>query len=187
MFESPIYPVPTLVFREFRTRGVYTDFAAFRRTLAEEMTSRILPQYVSLAEEITANWYHQPTFTVASAVQPDGVRGWMIPVGPGAANWHRVSRGVKGHWITVKKPFTFRRFKGYKPALRLNRYAPKTYPGGGYGGIGQRKPPTAYRRKVWWPGITPRHFEEYMFERLAPQTRRLLENATRRAIRASRR
>lgn len=187
MFESPIFPVPAIVVRRFVTRGVYSDFNIFRQALAQEMTQRVLPLFVEQAEAITANWVKQPGFTVGAVVSSGGVHGWVIPFGPGAEDWHRVSRGVHGHWINVHKHFTYQRVGRYKPALRLNRYSPKTFPGGGYGGIGLRRPPTAYRARVWWPGIRPRHFEEFIWGELKGETQRLLENATQRALRAARR
>jgi hypothetical protein len=174
-------------FRAFRTRGRFIDIAAFRRTVFRWMQDTVAPEIIRECRARVANWYTPPEFEAKASMDLTGIRVHVYPVGPGSDNWRRVSRGVEGHWIKVRKKHTFRRFKKYKPALRLNRYKPKTLPSGPYGFDSKRIAPTGYRQKVWWTGIRPRHFEEYIASTLQFWYRRDAENMMRRAVRVAQR
>lgn len=178
-------PIP--YFRAFRTRGWIANFEAGRRVIQQEMQQKVLPRLIKASKERTQGWKGSPDFRVWTQIDREGIHGYCEPIGPLAPYWWRVSDGVPGHWITVKKNTTFRKFKGYRPALRLNKYHPSTTPSGGYGSNAYRMPPTGYRRKVWWPGIRPRRFGAHIAEQVQPMFQRDMENAVRRAVTAAQR
>ena len=151
-------------------------------------------QFVSvvakLGDKITSGWKHKVLWAGATDTSTEGLVTHVYPHGPGLKYWEWVSLGVLGHYIIVKKKTTFRGYKKYKPALKLNRYIPRTRPGGRlnpFGGV--RLAPTVYRQPgiVWWTGIEPREFEKHMAPELLPEYRRLMENAARRGVRAAQR
>lgn len=175
--------IGTLHFSTFRTRGVYANYAAFRDEIEKAVEQEVLPVARELAEERVVGWRTPPEFVSGVTVNNTGIYGLIIPTGPGAVNWIRVSRGVEGHWIQVQKTATYRGYGGYKPALRLNRYVPSSIPGEAYGGVAFRLPPTGYRRRVWWPGIQPRNFEEDIVKDLRPIYYPIIRTAVARGVR----
>lgn len=172
----------TFTLRAFRTRGVYINFPVFRKTIADRIATKVVPTITAAARRRVEGWVVPPDFATAVRLDAQGIHASVIPTGPGADNWIRVSRGVKGHWIQVRKTVTYRGKGNYKPALRLNRYQPSTAPGGTYGGASYRLPPTGYRRLVWWPGIRPRLFEEDIAKEVRGPYRREMESALRVAV-----
>lgn len=176
-----------LIYRAFRTRGVYLRYSTFRATIKQELEGPIATLIKKSLNKYTTNWKTRPGMEVGAIIARKGITLSVLPFGPGVENWRRVSWGVNGHWIQVKKHRTFRGFKKYKPALRLRRYRPTTTPGGRWGGPGHYSSAVAYRQRVWWPGIFPRNFEERTYREVTPEVRRRLENAARRGIRRARR
>lgn len=173
--------------RVWRTRGVYANTAAFRRVINKGMINEVAPLLEASMQKRVATWKEPPQFKALHFVTAKGIRLKMIPLGPGAQKWKWVSWGVKGRWRSVKKTSTFRGYKGYRPALRLRRYAPRTFPGGFFSGPGLKYGPVAYRRRVWWPGITPRYFEKDIINEFRRTYYRVLENIVRRAVRRAQR
>lgn len=174
---------PVLIYRAFRTRGVYANYDAFRDQIALGMTRDVFPLVGRAMSARVENWKHKPNFSPEHWVSEKGIFLEAIPVGPNAKYWEWVSGGVKGHWITVKNRPTRSGKKGYKPKLRMYKYTPKTTVGGGYGGPGTYQPPARFATRVWWPGIEPRDFESYIVEEVKPDFRRFMENAARRGVR----
>lgn len=166
----------------FRTRGVYMNYASFRKELLNTSANVVAPKIITAARARVSGWVVPPEFMAEVTGSQQGITLDVIPIGPGADNWARVSRGVEGHYIRVKKPTTFRGVGRYRPHLRLNRYHPSTTPAGGFGARAFRMPPTGYRQVVWWPGIRPRLFEEHIAKELSPAYYRDMENAVRRGI-----
>lgn len=162
-------------------------YASFRAEIKKELEGPIASLLTTSLSKYTTNWKVPPKLQVVSVSTAKGITLGVVPIGPGALNWRRVSFGVAGHLIQVRKRSTFRRFKKYRPGLRLQRYRPATTPGGRWGGAGVKFGPVAYRRAVWWPGIFPRNFEERTYRETVARVRRMLENAARRGVRRAQR
>lgn len=179
----------SIYIRKFRTRGVYTNKQAFRRETLESLHLQVNPLVVRELDAIVADWDNQVTFKVTQQVNQQGILTTVMPSGPGADIFNMVSRGTVGHWISVTKPTTFRGYKGYKPALWVRRYAPRTSPHvpGAHGGPGQFTNVGVYRKRVYHKGAAPRNFERYVTLRVRDDFYRFIENALRRAVRRAQR
>lgn len=182
-----------IYYRKLKSRGVYANVAAFRRTIVEGTIQEVVPMTTKALKARTTGWAYTPDFQYKVDVEPTGIFTHVFPSGWGEQYWTWVSLGVKGHPIYPRrkysKGFTPRSRKSgkYPAALSIYSYTPFTTPGGGYGGAGQRYF-VGYRRFVpWWPGIRPRNFEQHVAKELRPEYLRLMRNMVRRAVRAARR
>jgi hypothetical protein len=171
----------------FTTPGIYPSMHLFVDEMMKELDGWVATRLVTRLEGYASGWKTPPRFETRPKLLKDGFFIEVWATGPGAINWNRVSRGVKGRWIQVKKATTYRGYKKYRPALKLQRYAPRTAPGGGaWGGSGRRLLPVAYRRRVWWPGIKPRHFEPHAQRALESEFKSRMRTAIRRAAKVAR-
>ena len=175
--------------RRFRTRGVYADVSAFRKETVNSLRRDIDPMIVRELDAIVADWDNKVTFQVTQTVSAEGITTNVYPTGPGAEIFNMVSRGTKGHTISVVKQSTYRGYKGYRPALWVRRYAPRTSPhvAGAFGGPGQFTNAGVYRRTVYHKGAAPRNFERYVVLKVRDDFYKFLENALRRAVRRAQR
>lgn len=118
-----------------------------------------------MEEEIVGNWKDKPTFSVQETEADMVVTYELVPVGPsdGILKWRAVSRGAEGK--------TF----GPKTAQALvfpyqgkgQSYIPKTTRST-WGGPGVKVGPISRFKKVDWPGIEPRQFEETVMGKYKP-------------------
>lgn len=85
---------------------------------------------------------------------------YVYPVGGmNRMKWIYVSKGVKGHYIRAVRA----------PQLVYNQgYRARTQPEGRWGiaGGGRTYGPQVKRKQVWWPGIEPRNFEDYIVKKI---------------------
>lgn len=138
-------------------------------------------------------WSVMVGFNTTLEISAEGVSVYVYPIGEGARFWNYVSRGVAGHPIRPRRQWSTRgSYRGVawgrsyrRAALRLHSYRAMTRPGNVYGRPKWRQF-SGYRPYVpWWPGITPRLFEENVAEELRKWFLREMENAMRRAVRAA--
>lgn len=179
--------MPRLRYRSFRTRGVYINYNAFRKTLAEGYRTELFPLVVREAHAITDGWAVQVDWDQDIIMDAHGITHNMYPSPgtPGERIWNWLTNGVAGHMIVVRKRQTYRGVGEYKPALKLRRYRPFTAPGGFWGGPGSYYGPTGYRQAVWWTGIAARNFEEQLGVKIAPEYVKITEKWMRRAVKAA--
>lgn len=180
--------MPRVAYRAFFTRGVFSHIEVFRNEIHRAMTNEVAPLVVSDLDEIAADLNLNVRFSTGSVVTSDGITLNVVPVGDGVKIWRWVSYGTKPHVIQVSARSTHRGYKGYRPALLLARYAPRTSPfiRGSYGGPGRYVSAPVYRQRVKHPGITPRYFERSVVYNVRKDYYNIMENALRRAVRKAR-
>ena len=164
-------------YNPFEDPGVHIKYNIIRRAIMETLRLKLVPMLKREARQYTSGWKVKVDWKFTYRAGPEGISIVMTPSGAGAVVWRWVSGGVEGHWIRVRKTRTRRGYKKYKPALRLQRYVPKTLPGGGFGGAGRRFGPVGYRYKVWWTGIRPRNFEEQIITGVYDNAVRIIRGA----------
>lgn len=176
-----------VLYRKIRSRRLYANQAAFRRSVQEGMRKDVAPLVTLALAKRVSTWNTEIGFEYRMSLDSKGVGLHVFPTGEGAKFWRWVSRGVAGHPIRPKKMWSPSTKGRYRAKLTLYRYSPKTTPGGGYGGTGFRQF-SGYRAYVpWWPGIAARLFEEHAARELRVPYRRTMENIMRRAVRAAKR
>jgi hypothetical protein len=151
-------------FGHYTVGSPYPDARLFRNVVRRRLQSNAVPMVERQVHGIINNWESAPGVQSQVTVSIQSVDMATSITGPVVQVWNWVSGGVKGRWIKVRKTHTFRKKGGYKPALKLQRYRPKTLPGGSWGNPGGRYGPVGYRPMVWWPGIAPRNFEGVLFQ-----------------------
>jgi hypothetical protein len=181
--------MPRIGYRMFATRGVYASIPAFRDEIHKAMNNEVAQLVVSDLNDIATSLNLDMSFSTGSVVTSDGITLNVVPVGRGTKIWRWVSYGTKAHWISAGPRQTHRGYKGYKPALSLARYSPKTSPyiRGSYGGPGQYTTNLVYRQRVRHPGIKPRYFERSVAYNVRKDYYNIMENALRRAVRRAQR
>jgi hypothetical protein len=159
------------------------------------MDRTVVPEVRKALAARVANWSVVVDFETYVTVEVAGISMFVYPAGEGARFWVYVSRGVPGHPIYPRRVWSARgSYKGqawgrsYKrAALRLHHYNPMTRAGNVYGRPRWRQF-SGYRSFIpWWPGITPRLFEENVAADLKPWYQREMENIVRRAVTAAKR
>lgn len=180
-------------FHAFHTRGVYANVNSFINEIQQGLEQRVAPRIKHRLSEVADSARLDVQFGTSIETFQDGIFVYISPKGPDLKKWIWISGGTKPHPITVNKTSTFRPWphQMYKPALKLNRYAPVTsphFPLAG-GGPGKRLAPTAYRKTVMHTGVTPRNFEWHVVQELYQDDllRRDIENTLRRAVRRAQR
>ncbi len=159
------------------------------------MKSTIGPKLKGSLLARVANWSVVVEIALEQTIEERGITVYAYPTGEGARFWNYVSRGVPGHPIYPRRQWSTRgSYKGYtwgrsrrRAALRLHHYRPMTRPGNVFGQPKWRQFSGFRPYVAWWPGITPRLFEENVAEELNPWYRRQMENIVRRAVRAAKR
>ncbi len=142
-----------------------------------------------------ANWSVVVDFETTMALTRRGWETHTYPIGEGARFWNYVSRGVGGHPIRPRKKWSTRgSYRGVawgrsyrRAALRLHHYRPMTRAGNVYGQAKWRQFSSFRPYVPWWPGITPRLFEENVARDLKRWYQREMEKLLRRAVRAAKR
>jgi hypothetical protein len=173
-----------ILFRPFRTRGVYIDADAFRREIVKEFRSNIGPDLVSMHNETVTHWKVQPVFDARLSVTSAGIGVDIVPTGDPAQLWWWHVEGVPARTIRPRRhrqPKRYYRAKGQR-----------------HGGRGRGRRPRAaalkftgregfpvYRRSVEWKGIAAMRHPERIAKRYLNTFRRRCENAARRGIRAA--
>jgi len=153
-FKLEVIPVkrnPRTIFERAKKEVIKTLDGPIRRTLEKDMRNTV------------KNWNTAPKFNGKLTTPLGGRQVWLtiLPSGRGSLNWKRVSGGVKGHPI---KPVRKTRLV-FPP-----KYTPHTTSGGGTGGPGRYSPPRGsagmvYAKKVKWPGIKARKFNERIIKK----------------------
>jgi hypothetical protein len=109
---------------------------------------------MAMEQAIVSNWVEKPSFVVTEKEANFIVEYEIVPKA-GEKHWRWVSRGVKARDIVpVNKPMLRFPYAG-----KGMSYMPKTMRGF-YGGPGVKVGPIQSFKKVHWPGIEPRFFEE---------------------------
>jgi hypothetical protein len=92
----------------------------------------------------------------------------VFPRGEGRRFWAILDQGAKGRTIAAVNA----------PALRYRPgYAPKTRPGGRWGGSGRRSGPLITAKSVNWPGIEARNFEKEVAKNVEPELVKIVQAA----------
>jgi hypothetical protein len=129
----------------------------FEAAIKQELTGPIKTLAIFYFNRVVEKWQVAPAF-IGIYSQVDGAAGALtvFPRGKGRDRWIWVSLGVHGHTITPVRALKLR--------VRFG-YVPKTLPDGKlFGGPGVYIGDTAYLDSVEWPGIEPRHFEQFIKE-----------------------
>lgn len=146
------------------------------REVRDALRTEVAPLAIRIMEEVVENWDNKPQFAGASIVDPNEIKLFVEPFGPNAKYWEWTSRGTRPHIIRARRvPFLIFR----------DTYEPKTTPGPPptWGGPGTSSGDYVRKKEVQHPGTTPRHFEEYVANRVVNDFRRIVENAIKRGIR----
>lgn len=167
----------TVMFRSFVTRGVYVDYAAFRRVIISEFTTRIGPDLVALHDETVAHWKEAPSFVAGLAISASGIEVNVQPRGRPATLWWYHSDGVEGRTIRPKRHRQPRYHVKSKGRRRKPRSAALKFKA--------RSGEMLFRNSVWWPGITAREHPKRIADAYNVTFRRHIENAVKRAVRAA--
>jgi hypothetical protein len=131
------------------------DFSKVEKSLKRGLTEAS-HEYRADMESFVMNWVHKPDITQEAKNESDGFYIRIFPTGDNLKYWLWVSFGVSGKRIVpVSAPNLVFKYRGAGVS-----YAPKTAPGGAFGGAGKKIGPVQRFKAVQWPGIEPRKFEE---------------------------
>lgn len=129
-----------------------------KKELRKELDGSIRKQLEKDMRATVRNWDRAPTFRGLITTPFGGNQIWLtiLPKGPGALNWKRVSEGVKGHVIVPRRK---------KRLVFPAKYDPHTTLRGKVGGPGRYTPARGAAGQVIakstrWPGIKPREFSK---------------------------
>lgn len=186
--------MPQVYFRQFRTRGVYASYPAFRRVLSNEFQSRIGPDIIKLHDLTTVDWKRRPEFKATMKVDQSGISVRVFPEenDPVAKIWYSLNKGVPGRVIrpnpsrrrvriTARKRKLGRKYRRNTKVIgRLRRPMALRFKGASGEDV--------YRSVIYnWPGIRARRYTFKIAREYNPVFIRLMENAMRRAVRAAQR
>ena len=180
----------TLLYRYFRTRGVYANIQVFREVMLRTLRGKVAPLLRRTAQGQVRDWNNPPDFVTSVGLDHLGSRASLRAEGKYAAKWFWVNNGVPGRFIRPRNRPTVSGYKRYKPALRFSvgptRFAAVPPVLRGVLGSG------AFHRSVfsmghWWPGIRARRMDVRIYNTTVGPFRKIMENAARRAVRAAQR
>lgn len=149
-------------------KGLF-DYKAYEREI-KEAGADVAGEVVKQLDRVVSGWEHRPDFATRMTVQAGGIAFDVFPTGPNKQIFIWVDKGTRRHWVAPRRGGVLA-FKQY--------YAPRTRPGGGYGGPGRAFGPTVFSRGHEVSGIEPREFTKAAAEAAVP----LLSDAVREAIR----
>ena len=172
-----------VVVTSLRTKWRFTDFwpqveAEIKKTLENQAK----PEIKGMLNAVVADWKNKPEFN-AVLTRPGGNFGMgFYATGPSRMIWKYVNEGTKGPYPIPKNPKPI----GDPLKFRMG-YAPRTSPGGRFGGPGKASGPWRSARQVEHPGIKARDFTgtiqgKYRTTYLR-HIKRAMDRATKRIIR----
>lgn len=177
-----------ILYRAFRTRGVYANMDAFRRVVGEGMQQTVFPKIVKGLEGQIEHWDVDDQFLEflpVKLISEAGISIKVFPRGPGVKLWKFKSFGTKEHKVRVKKTHTMRhhRFKRYKPALALPNPGVKR----GFGPAPFAPGTVGFRHEVVVPAMAGQFFEKRVADdyKANRQFSRDMEKIVRKAVRAA--
>ena len=159
-------------------------YNAGRREVERALRGQVGPHFMQYYQRIAGRWSERsrPDFVAQIFSSADRLGVDIYPVGPQAKIWRFVSEGTRPHRIP-KQGFRNLAFMWGGPGS----YAPRTSPGGHYGGPGKASGKRRVFKFVMHPGTKPRRLEKHIARWGRPRARQLTENAMRRGIRRYRR
>lgn len=180
-------------FRSFRTRGVYANYPAYRRVMADEFQNNVGPDLLKRHALTTAKWKKQPEFDAKMEITQQGI---SITVSANKNDrismiWNALNKGVPGR--TIRPNPARRRVRIARRKRKLGaKYRRNTRK------IGRLRRPMAlkftgrggeavFRKSVEWKGIMARHYTVKIADEYRPIYLQRMENANRRAVRAAQR
>jgi len=138
-------------------------------------------EYRADMESFVMNWVHKPDIMQESRGRSDGYAIQIFPTGDNLKFWLWVSFGVPGKTIVpVRAKHLVFKYRG--PGIS---YAPKTAPGGAFGGAGKKVGPVKRFDGVQWPGIEPRKFEEVTIKANQKRFDKIMADALDRGLKAA--
>lgn len=151
------------------TKNVLTDYCGDRATYYKQ---------------VVASWDTKPAFQINVERDDSSLAAGVKPLGEGAMNFTRVSRGTGRKGGYRADDYIIRPKGDYRLKFQTG-YSPKTSPGGRINqGGGTASGDTVYAQEVHHPGIDPRLFEEEMDRRQIPTLAGDIAEETLRLLRA---
>ena len=150
-----------------------SEFKELKAALKKWLLTDAANLVQSEMEKTTEGWNTAPSFPAVYS-EPYGTRMQIVvePKGKGTLNWKRISEGTGPRPITSNTVMVF----------PIN-YAPKTTPGGRYGGPGKKSGPIARTKQVAMHQIKARKFSLLIAGRITPRIERDAQAVVNRALR----
>ena len=166
-----------VVWRKFRTRQNFPNFAALKQEVMAEMDRSVKPALVHAHERVVADWRHKPEFKARKVVNQRGVAVDIYPAGEYKMIWVYVDQGTEPHLIRPKRARRLRFQTGYHPRTSAK---PARY---GASDGGKATGPVVYASVVHHPGTKARNFTQTIADDMRVDIKRMIENALRRGAR----
>lgn len=155
-------------------------YSKVRKEVERAVDAELKPHLLQYFERIVSRWENEPEFKARKKVTAREISLYVYPAGPSKPIWEYVSGGTRPHTIVPRRKKLL--------AFQAGTYKPKTSRGGHYKGAGKViGGKLAFAKKVKHPGSKAREFEKHIARWAKPKSRKIIENALRRGLRAQRR
>ena len=159
-------------------------YSKVRKEVERAVDAELKPHLLQYFERIVSRWENEPEFKARKKVTAREISLYVYPAGPSKPIWEYVSGGTPERSIP-KQPL-----KGKKRMVFMagGTWKPKTSRGGHYKGAGKMiGGKLVFARQVKRHKIKAREFEKHIARWAKPKSRKIIENALRRGLRAQRR